>query len=276
MPDEQTMLIATVLQDIKDALENQKNSDLVTIEAQTPNAYYWAKFGPLEEEEWLDNVYGDIREMPSFGMGIAEDKIKALELLKDKGVVRHLKVNSFKENHGLNQPIDMVRSFEVELNLIKFLKYYEKYTKAARPAIKRANNDRKPSLATENTDAMARLAPVAEVKIDGTKVLIGYADNELILQKSVRLDGPLYNFMHYLYSHTEKAIALADIQSLSGCASIIDLSEQVRYLGFSKEMKKIFFDEVSEKRVRFKPKVSLTQQQNDSFDEHLKRLVKKP
>ncbi len=265
-PDEQIMLTAMVLQDIKDGLQNQKNNSNVAIQAQTPNAYYWAQFDPLDEEQWFDGFYGDIREIPSFGMGIASDKLKILELLQNKGVVRHFEVNSNEEDHGLNHPIEMVRSFQVEPNLVKFLKHYERYTNAAEPYL-----TRKPTK-HESPSIDDTAVATAYAKIDGTKVLVGYAVRELVLQKRVRLDGGLYNFMHYLQSHTGRTIALTDVRALDGCATFSDLSEQVRYLGFNKKLKAIFFDGVSEKQVRFTPQVNLTQEQQHDFDYHLKTL----
>ncbi len=268
-PDEQTMLTAMVLQDIKDTLQSQKNSDATTIQAEAPNAYYWAQFDPSDEEQWFDEFYGDIREIPNFGMSIANSKLSVLEQLRDRGVIRHFEVNSAQEDVGLNQPIEIIRSFRVKPNLVKFLKYYEKYTKAAKPYLEKYSSP--PT--DESVHRTDEVAPTACVKIDGTNVLIGYADKELILQKKVRLDGGLYNFMHYLQSHTEKTIALADVQALDYCGSYKDLGEQVRYLGFDKKIKPIFF-EVSEKRVRFTPKVALTQEQQHSFDNYLKALRK--
>lgn len=269
-PDEKIMLTAMVLQDIKDALQNQKNNSSITIQAETPNTYYWAQFDPLDGEQWFDGFYGDIREIPSFGIGIAHDKLTVLEALRDKGAIRHFEVNSEEEDVGLNQPIEMIRDFEVEPNLVKFLKYYEKYTKAAKPYLEKYDSPPTDS----NAHKVSEMPSTACVKFDGTKVLIGYADGELILQKKVRIDGGLYNFMHYLQSHTGQTIALADIQSLHGCASFKDLGEQVRYLGFDKATKAIFFDGISKKRVRFTPEVSLTQEQRHGFANRLKALRK--
>ncbi len=270
-PDEKIMLTAMVLQDIKDGLQGQKSNNSVTIQAETPNAYYWAQFDPLDEEQWFDGFYGDIREIPSFGMNIASGKLKVLELLRDKGVIRRFEVDSAKEDVGLNHPIDMIRGFKVEPNLTKFLKYYEKYIEAAKPYLD--NNYSPPT--QDSTPKVSKMSSTACVKFDGTKVLVGYTDGELILQKRVRLDGGLYNFMHYLQSHTERTVALADVKALNGCATYDDLGEQVRYLGFGKKLKAIFFDGISEKRVRFTPQVNLTKEQQDDFNQHLKILSSK-
>lgn len=131
------MLVTMVLQDIKDVLAAQKNSSTAVIRADKPNDYYWAIFDPADEQQWLDDEYGNIREIPSFATGIADDKLKALELLRDRGVVTRLKVNSTQEdpeNMGWKDYF-VTSSFEVDINLTKFLKYYEKYTKAAQPAL---------------------------------------------------------------------------------------------------------------------------------------------
>lgn len=45
-------------------------------------------------------------------------------------------VNSVKEDPiGLGNLIEFVRSFQIELNVVKFLKYYDAYIKAAKPAL---------------------------------------------------------------------------------------------------------------------------------------------
>lgn len=74
--DEKTLIIAMVLQDIKDVLLQQKNASVVTIQAEKPNSYYWARFDPRDEEMWFDEVYEDVRETPLFDIGVAEDKEK--------------------------------------------------------------------------------------------------------------------------------------------------------------------------------------------------------
>lgn len=162
MPKSQTQLLASVLQDIKDVLESQKDMSRIRIEAQTPNVFYWMQFDNIEEVNWLDDGYGDIRELPSFGMNVAHDKLKALEILKDKGIISELKVNVYKEDHGLNVPVDMVRSFDIEINLKKFLIYYRKYTSIAKtnstPAVGAKHH--------ENTDVKQSSEP--EVNITAT------------------------------------------------------------------------------------------------------------
>lgn len=266
-PDEQTMLIAMVLQDIKDGLQSQKSNKVVSIQAQEPNSYYWAQFDPLDDEQWFDGFYGDIREIPRFGIGIAHDKLKVLELLQVKGVIKSFKVKSSKEDHGLNELIEMVRGFEVEPNLVKFLKYYEKYVDAAQPYLERNQKEHK-SPTYDDTSALA------SAKIDGTKVLIGYADSDLVIQKKVRLEGGLYNFMHYLQGHTDRIISLAEIKTLDGCSTYKDLSEQVRYLGFDKTTKPLFFEPLTKDRIRFIPQVILTDEQGNHFSERLKAIRK--
>ena len=137
VPDETVLHTAMVLHDIKVVLAKQKNSKTIVIRADSPNDYYWAMFDPSDENQWLDEEYGDIREMPLFATRIADDKQKALELLKDKGVVTRLKVNSTQEdpeNMGWKDYF-VTNSFEVDINLTKFLKYHENYINAALPAL---------------------------------------------------------------------------------------------------------------------------------------------
>lgn len=160
-PDEETMQTAMVLQQLKDVLTQQK-SNVVVIHAETTNDYYWAMFDPLDEEQWFDVDYGDIREMPLFATGIADLKQLVLELLQDRGVVKRLKVNSSQED-----PLDMgwkdyivTNSFEVELNLTKFLKYYDKYTSAAKPALTYYLN----TIDSKNTPSSSDSVPQEDVR----------------------------------------------------------------------------------------------------------------
>ncbi len=135
-PDEKTMLTAMVLKQLKSALENQK-SNIAVIQAQDTNEYYWAMFDPLDEQQWFDEDYGDIREMPMFATGISSEQQKVLDFLKDRGVIKRLKVNATNEdpeNMGWKD-YEVTNSFEVEVNLTKFLKYYDTYIKAAQPAL---------------------------------------------------------------------------------------------------------------------------------------------
>lgn len=135
-PDEKTMLTAMVLKQLKDVLEQQK-SHIAVLQAQATNDYYWAMFDPLDEQQWLHDDYGDIREMPLFANRVSDEQQSVLEFLKDRGVVKRLKVhatNEDPENMGWKDYV-VINSFEVEVNLTKFLKYFDNYMKAAQPAI---------------------------------------------------------------------------------------------------------------------------------------------
>lgn len=136
-PDEMTILVAMVLQQIDSVLKKQK-STIAVIPAPSTNDYYWAMFDPRDEQQWLDEDYGDIREMPLFDNRIADDQRKAFEFLKDRGVIKRLKVNQTSEdpeNMGWKDYF-VINSFEVEVNLTKFLKYHDTYRKAAQPALR--------------------------------------------------------------------------------------------------------------------------------------------
>lgn len=111
----------------------------------------------------------------------------------------------------------------------------------------------------------------AEAKVDGTQILIGVKGKELFPIKSLRIDSGPYNFMHYLQSHTDQNIGVGDIQLIDGCQSYKDLPEVVRQLGFSKELKDIFFEGTRKKTVRFTPIKELSAPQQKSYVELLKR-----
>ncbi len=115
----------------------------------------------------------------------------------------------------------------------------------------------------------------AEAKIDGTQILIGIKGKDLFPLKSLRIDSGPYNFMHYIQSHTNQNIGIGDIQLIDGCQSYKDLPEVVRQLGFSKELKDIFFEGTSKKTVRFTPAKELSPQQQKGYVELLKSYRKK-
>lgn len=114
----------------------------------------------------------------------------------------------------------------------------------------------------------------AEAKIDGTQILIGIKGKELFPLKNLRVDSGPYNLMHYLQSHTNQNIGIGNIQLIDGCQSYKDLPEVVRQLGFSKELKDIFFDGTSKKTVRFTPVKELSTQQQKGYVELLKSYRK--
>jgi hypothetical protein len=136
-PDGTILKTAMVLQDIRDVLKNQKNNRDVSISADTPNDYYWAQFDPLDEDMWFDEFYGDIREIPSFGTGLASEKQVVLEFLQERGVVKSIKINStFEDPEDMGwKDYEVIHSFALEIDLIKFFKYYDKYVLAALPAL---------------------------------------------------------------------------------------------------------------------------------------------
>lgn len=52
--------------------------------------------------------------------------------------------------------------------------------------------------------------------------------------KTLRTDGPQYNFMNYLLTHPKTVTTRADIhENVEGCKSISDLTELVRHCGFN-------------------------------------------
>lgn len=115
----------------------------------------------------------------------------------------------------------------------------------------------------------------AEAKIDGTQILVGIKGKELFPLKNLRIDSGPYNLMHYLQTHTNQNIGIGDIQLIDGCQSYKDLPEVVRQLGFSKELKDIFFDGTSKKTVRFTPVKELAPQQQKGYVELIKSYRKK-
>lgn len=115
----------------------------------------------------------------------------------------------------------------------------------------------------------------AEAKIDGTQILIGIKGKELFPVKNLRVDSGPYNLMHYLQAHSNQNIGIADVQLIEGCQSYKDLPEVVRQLGFSKELKDIFFDGTSKKTVRFTSAKELLPQQQKDYVELIKTYRKK-
>ncbi len=114
----------------------------------------------------------------------------------------------------------------------------------------------------------------AEVKIDGTRILIGIKGKELFPIKNLRVDSGPYNLMHYVQTHTNQNIGIGDIQLIDGCQSYKDLSEVIRLQGFNKELKDIFFAGTSKKTVRFTPVKELAPQQQKVYVELIKSYRK--
>lgn len=131
-------------------------------------------------------------------------------------------------------------------------------------------------IATVRRTGNAPIAQVmyAEAKIDGAHILIGIKGNELFPVKNLRVDSGPYNLMHYLQTHTNQNVGIGDIQLIDGCQSYKDLPEVVRQLGFSKELKDIFFDGTSKKTVRFTPVKELLPQQQKGYVELIKSYRK--
>ncbi len=125
---------------------------------------------------------------------------------------------------------------------------------------------------TENAPLAQKL--YAEAKIDGTQILIGIKSKELFPVKNLRVDSGPYNLMHYLQAHTNQNLGIGDIQLIDGCQSYKDLSEVVRLLGFTKELKQIFFAGTSKKTVRFTPLKELLPKQQKAYVELIKSYRK--
>lgn len=136
-PDESILRMAWVLQEIRDVLKDQRNNKVVTIIAHSTNSYYWAMYDPTNEDMWVDEFYGDIREMPFFDSGVTSEKRTILDLLKEREVISTFTINSkFEDPENMGwKDYEVIHSFELQINLNKFLKYYEKYKIAAQPAL---------------------------------------------------------------------------------------------------------------------------------------------
>jgi len=76
-----------------------------------------------------------------------------------------------------------------------------------------------------------------------------------------------YNFMQYLFAHKYQTINIHDIQEeVDGCQSKTDLTELVRNCHFDKRLKKIFFERLTKKSVRFKPLMELRGEELRDFE----------
>lgn len=250
--DEKTLIIAMVLQDIKDALLQQKNTSVVTIQAEKPNIYYWARFDPRDEEMWLDEVYEDVRETPLFDIGVAEDKEKALKILRDKGVVKRLVVNSVREDSiGLGNLIEFVRSFQIELNVVKFLKYYDAYIKAAKPALDEylALSENKPlqeeiqiAAPRQTEDFPARLSLNSATKTIRLTALGKTVDIKRFNSKA----SANYRAFKQLSLRANEALSKKDMGVPPNGTAVKDIPKT---MGFNGKLKNIFFTTDSKKQT---------------------------
>lgn len=117
---------------------------------------------------------------------------------------------------------------------------------------------------------------IAEAKIDDKQIYIGFKGEELIpLGNQLREQGPYYNFMHYMQSHTNKSIAGSDIRDqVEGCSIKKDMTELVRNCHFNKELKSIFFEGTTKTNVIFTPQRKLGGADLEAFKNILISTVK--
>ncbi len=267
-PNRTTMLTAQVLQDIKDVLAKQKSNKMVILDAESTNEYYWAMFDPLDKDQWFDEDYGDIRDMPSFATGIAYDKSKVLEQLKNRGVIQKIKVNSVKED-----PLDMgwkdyevIKSFEVELHLSKFLKYYDSYIKAAKPAL----SEYLIRSGQASTNEAAGLNPVEQKTDNIAKVSLNSATRTIRLtvagttknvHKFRSKQDANYIIFKNLTLYPDRAMTKKDL----GVPRILSpLKDIPKTMGFKGELKSIFFTiDTKDKTLTLHPNKLLT---NDELE----------
>lgn len=114
---------------------------------------------------------------------------------------------------------------------------------------------------------------IAECRIDGQQIYIGFKGEELLpLGRKLRYQGPYYNFMHYLMTHTNQTLSKHDIQEIEGCSRINDMTELVRRCHFDKELKPVFFEGTSGSTVRFTPYKELTGEVLERYKNRLKAI----
>lgn len=112
--------------------------------------------------------------------------------------------------------------------------------------------NKSPSITVNSIDSSQFVE--AEVKLTGNIVTLWLSNGGSIPIKSLRTDGPQYNFINYLLAHPNTNISRGDVRlKIDGCNDIDDLTEIVRYCGFDKQLKRLFFEHCTQLRVQLKP-----------------------
>lgn len=261
--DKQPLLIAMVLQDIKDQLLQQADTSIVTIEAETPNSYFWSMFDPRNEEDWYDGFYGDERETPRFSMGIASDKREALDLLQGKGVVKRFTINSVHEDPiGLGHTIEFLRSFKIELNLTKYLRYYDAYLQAARPALEQyleLSGERLHVHDSAVSEAIETAFAKLSFNISTKTIRLTVFNKTVDVKRFNSKSSANYKIFAYLYNHPNEAFGRKELGlGLRGTV----VKDIPKTMGFNGSLKNIFFTlNTKEQTLMLHPEKTLTKQE---------------
>lgn len=109
-----------------------------------------------------------------------------------------------------------------------------------------------------------------EVKLVNRTVTLFSKGRFEVPLKTLRTDGPQYNFMNYIFAHPKTSITRAEINEyVEGCATVKDLTELVRYCGFDKTYKQYFFPVCTDKRLLFTPDITLADEEMSALLKHM-------
>lgn len=104
----------------------------------------------------------------------------------------------------------------------------------------------------------------AQFQFDGNSLILELEGFRQIPIKTFRADSPQYEFFNYLIVHPNTNIGRGDITTnIPSCREVIDLTELVRQCGFDKDLKRIFFLELSKAKVNLKQNSILSEDQYD-------------
>lgn len=106
----------------------------------------------------------------------------------------------------------------------------------------------------------------ADIKLVDATVSLWLQGVEQLTLRQLRVDGAEYNFINFVLARPNTNISRGDVQTLiEGCATKDDLTEIVRYCGFNKSLKKLFFPTCSQLRVMFRPSVQISRSQAEEL-----------
>jgi hypothetical protein len=121
------------------------------------------------------------------------------------------------------------------------------------------DEQQEPSHPTENS-------VTGEIKLIDNVVTLWLSNLGTVPIKSLRTDGPQFNFMNYVIAHPKTNISRGDVQAqVGGCEDKKDLTEIVRRCGFTPELKKLFFPTCNQLKVTFIPSVQLPKLQAEKL-----------
>lgn len=167
--------------------------------------------------------------------------------------IRYLKDLKIIQCAGINRTVNPFdRYFEgIELRILDISRF-KKIQKEVEAAYKAKVAEKRQQLAQgaavdSDSDATSKAKPYYRITFDGNGIVW---INNIVQVIKTHYDGTNDRVFHYLYQHPNQMISIDKLNKETGL-QIHNLHKVVNKLGFTKDLKKIFFD-VSKDSIRFR------------------------